>query len=335
MAGDAKKKRASKGAGSASKQIDKLIAKTKDWRGDRLAEIRKLIHEVNPEVVEDWKWMGTPCWSHNGMYLIANPHKDKVKLTFFHGAQLPDPKKLFNAGLGGGKWRAIDIREGDKVDKSALKALLRAAVKYNATHEVPRSKGSRKSMPKKKATKKAAKKAAKKKAVRNGGKTAAGKVATMAASTAARTAARKTSPGKAAARPRLLSGGNPQIAMADGDAPVQAYIAAIPGWKRDAARRLDALIVRTVPGVRKAVKWNSPFYGTGELGWFLAFHCITKYIKVNFFRGASLDPLPPVASKDKNTRYVHIYEDEPLDEAQLASWIRQAAARPGWIFGKK
>ncbi len=127
---------------SASQRIDEKIASLHDWRGERLAEIRKLIHEVDPEVVEEWKWMGTPVWSHEGMYALANPHKGKVKLTFFHGAQLPDPKQLFNAGLGS-KWRAMDIFEGDKIDKTALKALLRAAVAYNSTHAVPRSKGSR------------------------------------------------------------------------------------------------------------------------------------------------------------------------------------------------
>jgi hypothetical protein len=102
-----------------------------------------LIHEVDPEVVEEWKWMGSPVWSHEGMYVLANAHKDKVKLTFFHGAELPDPKKLFNAGRGGNTWRAIDFREGDKIDKTALKALLREAVAYNTTHSVPKSKGSR------------------------------------------------------------------------------------------------------------------------------------------------------------------------------------------------
>ena len=127
---------------SASERLDKKIASLGDWRGERLAEIRKLIHEVDPEVVEDWKWMGTPVWSHDGMYVLANPHKDKVKITFFHGARLPDPKKLFNAGLGG-KWRAIDLREGDKIDTTAFKALLRAAVDYNTAHPVPKSKGSR------------------------------------------------------------------------------------------------------------------------------------------------------------------------------------------------
>jgi hypothetical protein len=128
---------------TAAKKIDQLIAKVKDWRGERLAELRAIIHEVDPKVTEDWKWMGTPVWSNNGMYVLANPHKSKVKLQFFHGAQLPDPKKLFNAGLDGGKWRAIDFFEGDKIDKPALKALLRAAVAYNAKHTVAKSQGSR------------------------------------------------------------------------------------------------------------------------------------------------------------------------------------------------
>jgi len=131
-------------------------------------------------------------------------------------------------------------------------------------------------------------------------------------------------------KPKLLSGGNPQIAKADGDAPVQAYIAAMPGWKSDAGRRLDAIITRAVPGVRKAVRWNSPFYGSADGGWFLGLHCFNAYIKIAFFDGAALDPLPPVASKDARTRYLHIREDEPIDEAQLRSWVRQASALPGW-----
>ena len=136
-----------------------------------------------------------------------------------------------------------------------------------------------------------------------------------------------------AAKPALLSGGNPQIAKADGDAPVQAYIAAMPGWRREVGRRLDALIVRTVPRVRKAVKWNSPFFGVeGQeegKGWFLSFHCFTNHVKVAFFRGASLCPLPPGASKQKHVRYLDIHEDDQLDEAQLAAWVKQAAALPG------
>jgi hypothetical protein len=133
------------------------------------------------------------------------------------------------------------------------------------------------------------------------------------------------------ARPALLAGGNPQIAKAEGDAPVHAYIAAMPGWKRHVGRRLDALILRTVPAVRKAVKWNSPFYGVEGQGWFLNFHTFTNYVKVAFFRGTSLRPVPPGESKHKDVRYLDIHEDDWLDEELVASWIRQAAALPGWI----
>jgi hypothetical protein len=132
------------------------------------------------------------------------------------------------------------------------------------------------------------------------------------------------------AKPTLLSGGNPQIAKGDGDAPVQAYIAAMPGWKRDVGRQLDSLIERTVPGARKVVKWNSPFYGVDDDGgWFLSFHCFTKYVKVTFFRGTLLRPLPPGESKHKEVRYLDIREDEQLDEARLAAWVKQASQLPG------
>jgi hypothetical protein len=134
----------------------------------------------------------------------------------------------------------------------------------------------------------------------------------------------------ASAKPRLLSGGNPQIAKGDGDGPVRAYIDAMPGWKRDVGRRLDALVARTVPGVKRAVRWNSPFYGTAERGWFLGVHCLTKYVKLAFFRGTSLEPMPPVESKNEGTRYVHLHEGDSVDTDQLARWIRQAAALEGW-----
>ncbi len=133
-----------------------------------------------------------------------------------------------------------------------------------------------------------------------------------------------------AAEPVLLSGGNPQIAKADGDAPVQAYIAAMPGWKSDVGRRLDSIIVRTVPDVKKAVRWNSPFYGMEGQGWFLNFHCFAKYVKVAFFNGTSLDPVPPGESKDENVRYLNIYEDDQFDEEQFAAWVKQASQLPGW-----
>jgi hypothetical protein len=153
----------------------------------------------------------------------------------------------------------------------------------------------------------------------------------MAGKTSKRSAkvANKAAATRVAAKPTLLAGGNPQIAKAEGDAPVRAYIAAMPGWKRDVGRRLDALIVRTVPGVRKAVKWNSPFYGVEGNDWFLSFHCMTKYVKVGFFRGTSLRPLPPGESKQKEVRYLDIHEDDQLDEAQLAAWVKQASQLPG------
>jgi hypothetical protein len=182
------------------------------------------------------------------------------------------------------------------MDRTALEALLREAVDYNTRHVVPRSKGSRKRMPGE----------AKRKATKRPSRVVRGK-------------------------PALLAGGNPQIAKAEGDAPVQAYIAAMPGWKHDVGRHLDALIVRTVPDVRKAVKWNSPLYGIEGQGWFLSFHCFTKYVKVAFFRGTSLSPLPPVESKDPNTRYFHIHENDQLDVELVANWIRQASELPGWV----
>jgi hypothetical protein len=256
--------------------------------------MRKLIKEADSRVVEEWKWMN-PVWSHDGIICTGESYKKVVKLTFAEGASLKDPARLFNSSLGGNVRRAIDIHEGETVDASAFKALVRQAVALNR---------SGKSKP-----------------------------STKGKAAAAKTNKTKGASGKktVAAEPVLLAGGNPQIAMADGDAPVQAYIAAMPGWKRDVGRRLDALIGRTVPNVRKAVKWNSPFYGVEGQGWFLNFHCFTKYVKVAFFRGTSLRPSPPGTSKHKEVRYVDIHENEPLNEAQMATWIRQAASLPGWV----
>ena len=140
----------------------------------------------------------------------------------------------------------------------------------------------------------------------------------------------KDRPVSKAKRVKLLAGDNPQIAKADGDAPVQAYIAAMPGWKSAVGKRLDTVIVRNVPNVRKAVKWNSPFYGIEGKVWFLAFHTFTRYVKVTFFRGTSLLPIPPGPSKSAATRHLDVYEGE-FDEAQFAWWVKQAAAIPGWI----
>jgi hypothetical protein len=135
---------------------------------------------------------------------------------------------------------------------------------------------------------------------------------------------------------KTLSGGNPQIAKADGDAPVQAYIEAMPGWERDLGKRLDALIAESVPDVRKAVKWNSPFYGVEGQGWFLSFHVFTRYVKVTFFNGAALSPLPPGGTqKSKDARWIDLHEGDGLDEAQMSGWVKQAAALPGWEMGDK
>lgn len=187
------------------------------------------------------------------------------------------------------------------------------------------------------ASKKTAKKATAKKAPATKKKASAPKKKAPATNgSATKAATKKKAP--AANRPPLkkdasgnvlLSGGNPQIPKGDGDAPVQAFIAASPGWKRDAARALDELIVRTVPNVRKAVRWNSPFYGLEGKGWFLSFHHFNKYIKVTFLRGALFQPPPPVESRDPNTRYVHIHENEPVETKELVDWIKQAAALPG------
>jgi hypothetical protein len=141
----------------------------------------------------------------------------------------------------------------------------------------------------------------------------------------------KAKMGAADRKVTLLSGGNPQIAKGDGDAPVRAYIAAMPGWKRDVGRRLDAIIVRARPDVAKAVKWNSPFYGIEGRGWFLSFHCFAKYVKVTFFKGGSLEPKPPGKSKYEEVRYLDIRESDEIDEAQMAEWVRQAAALPGYL----
>ena len=158
-------------------------------------------------------------------------------------------------------------------------------------------------------------------------------MAAKTSKTPTKVARKPTAKRSIAGKPVLLSGGNPQIAKGYGDAPVQAYIAAMPGWKRDVGRRLDALIARTVPGVAKAVKWNSPFYGVAgegeENGWFLSFHCFAKYVKVAFFRGAALRPLPPGESKQKEVRYLDIREGDEIDEAQVAAWVRQASRLPG------
>ncbi len=268
-----------------------------DWRADTLAEVRRLIHQADPGISEERKWikpsnpLGVPVWSDGGIVCTGETYKEAVKLTFARGASLEDPRGLFNSSLEGNTRRAIDIREGETLDAEAFKALIRAAVAENL-----RSGAQKPTSPPKAGSK-----------VQSG--------------------ASEPKPG------RLLAGGNPQIAKAEGDAPVQAYIAAMPGWKRDLGKRLDALIVRTVPNVRKAVKWNSPFYGIEGQSWFVSFHVYTRYVKVTFFRATSLRPVPP-GGTDKEARWIDVHEDD-LDEAQMAAWVKQAAALPGWDPGAK
>ena len=264
---------------AASRLIDRRIRELGGWRGETLARMRALILEADPEMTEEWKWMGTPVWSRHGIVCTGEAYAKVVKLTFARGAGIPDPSRLFNSSLEGNTRRAIDIHEGEKIDADAFKALVRAAVALNGP---PAKAGAR-----------------------------------------ARPDAGGAGPVK------LLSGGNPQIAKADGDPPVQAYIAAMPGWKRDVGRRLDALIVRTVPGLRKAVRWNSPFYGVEGRGWFLGFHVFTRCVKVTFFRGTALRPVPP-GGTGKDALWIDIHEDD-LDERQMAAWVKQAAALPGWV----
>lgn len=293
---------------AASRRIDERFRSLRGWRAATLAEVRRLIREADPDIVEEIKWikptnpLGVPVWSHAGIVCTGEAYKQVVKLTFARGASLADPRRLFNASLEGNSRRAIDIREGRSLDAAAFKALIRAAVAENLRSGTPKSPGAKSQSPPK--------------------------------------AGSKSEPGARNAKPIkgqqnekgvvLLSGGNPQIAKADGDAPVQAYIAAMPGWKRDIGRRLDALIVKSLPDVHKAVKWNSPFYGIEGQGWFLSFHVFTRYVKVTFFRGTSLRPVPPGESKHKEVRYLDIHEDD-FDEAQMATWVKQAAALPGWV----
>ncbi len=276
----------------ASRLIDERIRSLEGWRGETLATVRRLIHEADPKIVEECKWVkptnpsGVPVWSHAGIVCTGEVYKAVVKLTFARGASLEDPRKLFNSSLEGNTRRAIDLREGEPLDAAAFKALIQAAVAENLRSSAPKSKSPLKAKP----------------------------------------VAKEAPPVK------LLSGGNPQIAKADGDAPVQAYLAAMPGWKSDLGKRLDAIIVRAIPEVRKAVRWNSPFYGLEGQGWFLSLHVLTRYVKVTFFEGMSLQPVPPGGTpKSKAARWIDVYEDDKLDEAQMATWAKQAAALPGWV----
>lgn len=275
---------------SASSRITQHIRTIGGWRGDTLTRVRALILNALPGAVEEWKW-DIPVWSLNGILCTGETYKETVKLTFAHGASLPDPAGLFNSSLKGNTRRAIDIREGEQLNAAAFKALIKAAAARNATA----AKG------------KKAPKAKPERASKSG-----------------------------SAKPvKLLSSGNPQIGMADGDAPVQSYINAMPGWKRAVGKQLDALIVRAVPKVQKAVKWNTPLYGREGQGFFVAFYCFTRYVQVTFFSGTSLRPVPPKASKVEGTRYFEIFEGDTIDETQMTKWVKQAAALPGFLAPKR
>lgn len=265
---------------TAAALVTSRLAEIGGWRGDMLANVRRLIEEAAPDVSEDIKWRkasnpgGVPVWEQNGLICTGEVYKDKIKITFAQGAALSDPKGLFNASLDAGTRRAIDLAEGGALNEAAFKSLIKAAVAHNRS-----------------------------KAVKAKGK---------------------------GDKPVLLTGGNPQIAKGEGDGPVQAYITAMPGWKQEVGRRLDALIVRAVPGVQKAVKWNSPFYGMEGQGWFVTFHVLTRYVKVTFFKGAHLSPPPPgFTAKSGEARWLDIPENG-FDEAQLTKWLKQAAKLPGW-----
>ncbi len=273
------KKQAKPAEGSTAVLIDGRIEELGGWRGETLAQMRTLILEAVPGVTEEWKW-NNPVWSAQGILCTGEAYKQVVKLTFPKGASLADPKQLFNSSLEGNARRAIDIREGEKVDATAFKKLIQAAAALNGSV----------------------------------------------------TSAKPVKKAKAAASQapvKLLSGGNPQIVKADGNAPVQAYLAAITGWKREVAMELDTLIERVVPKLQRAVKWNSPFYGVEGQGWFASFHVFTNYVKLTFFRGTSLKNAPQ-GGTSKEARWLDIHQDD-FDAKQLEAWVKQAASLPGWM----
>ena len=277
----------------ASRLIDQRIRDLGGWRGETLARMRALILEADPEMTEEWKWIKPT----NPLGVPVWSHAGIVCT----GETYTKVVKLTFA-------RGASIPDPSRLFNSSLEGNTRRAIDIHEGEKVDAG----------------AFKALVKAAVAQNGPPA--KKAKPGASEAKPIKARKGE------KVVLLSGGNPQIAKADGDAPVQAYIAAMPGWKSDLGKRLDALIVRNVPNVRKAVKWNSPFYGIEGQGWFLSFHVFTHYVKVTFFRGTSLRPVPPGGTpKSKDARWIDIHEGDELDEAQMATWVKQAAALPGWV----
>lgn len=281
---------------SPAREIDARIAELDDWRGAMLARVRKLIRQADPAVVEEVKWRKPS----NSMLGVPVWSHDGILCT------------------GETYKQAVKLTFAHGASLADPAGLFNASLAGNTRRAIDLHEGDKIDATAFQALIRAA-------VARNTG-AADGSSGKKSASSA------KEATIKKAPQPKLLSGGNPQIAKADGDSPVQAYIAAMPGWKRDVGRRLDELVVKHVPRVRKAEKWNSPFYGVEGNGWFLSFHCFTRYVKATFFHGASLKPLPPGGTdRSGDARWIDIHEGEVLDEAQLGKWIEQAAAMPGWL----
>ena len=270
------------------------ISDVEDWRGETLARMRALILEAEPEMIEERKWK-KPSNQMEGVPVWSH---NGIVCT---GETYAKVVKLTFA-------QGASLADPSRLFNSSLEGNTRRAIDIHVGEQVD---------------------------------AAAFRSLITAAVARDRSSAKKAQPAARKVQPIdtkkvekvvLISGGNPQIAKGDGDAPVQAYIAAMPSWKSDLGKRLDALIVRQVPAVRKTVKWNSPFYGIESQGWFLSFHVLTRYVKVTFFSGTSLRPVPPGSTaKSKDARWIDIYEGDELDEAQLAAWVKQAAALPGWV----
>lgn len=282
----------SPGEPSGSTLVEERIAALADWRGEVLRRVRALIREADPGVVEDVKWTRA---TSPGVPVWSH---DGIICT----------GEPYNSVV------KLTFAKGASLADPA--GLFNASLDGNARRAIDIREGETVDAEAFKALIRAA--------------------VAFNTSRANSRPARGSRPkgGEALARPPdgapvLLSGGNPQIAKGDGDAPVQAYIAAMPGWKRELGERLDALITREVPGIRKAVRWNSPFYGIEGQGWIVTLHVFTKYVKVTFFQGAALEPEPPGRGKDKDARWIDIYEGK-YDEARVAEWVRQAAKLPGW-----
>ena len=287
--------RASKPRKSAAKS--KSPPQAKEWRGETLARMRALILEADPEMIEEVKWRKPS----NSMAGVPVWSRDGIICT---GETYAKVVKLTFA-------HGANLADPARLFNASLEGGTRRAIDIHEGEQIDAR----------------AFKALVKAAVAHNGSPAK-----KAKPSASKTKAKPNKLQKNENGVVLLSGGNPQIAKADGDAPVQAYIAAMPGWKSDLGKRLDTIIVRSVQSVRKCVKWNSPFYGIEGQGWFLSIHCLTKYVKVTFFAGLSLQPIPPGGTpKSKDARWIDIYEDDKLDEAQMATWVKQAAALPGWV----